>query len=1017
MIPERLILKGIYSYQHTTEIVFDDLMSAGLFGIFGPVGSGKSAVLEAITFAMYGETERLNNRDSKHYNMMNLRSNEMEIDFTFKHQSKRYRFTAYARRNRNNFTDITKNERKAYVWEDNQWVPQESADATNVIGLKYEHFKQIVIIPQGKFNEFVQLSPTDRTKMMRELFPLDRFDLRDPANRLFNQVKTEISQLQGRLQEFEEYSPEAAKALEKEIKEHQTELEKLKMELLRLEKSMHETVELKKLTDNIEATQKALVTKESQKATMEQLAEKLKLFEKVKYRYQPVMSRLSEIESEVQQLTNLYEKQKTKNDLLISKIAAHQQEMQKITAAGGDVEAHKKRDAGLNKALEIKKLQQELGQLSDGFKNKQAQLKKAEVAREELKSRLASQKEQLTKKRNALPDEGVLHELRSSFSEEVILQKQVRSAENELKQSINIVEELKRDRIEIMNDVSTIVEADEPLGELKAKDALVLLEKTLTTIKDKLAQFAKRKVQLDVQSGLERYAGALQEGEPCPLCGAEHHPKPFSNTALGNEQEQLMELVGKHEQHRDKLSQAITQLGSLVERFRREGGQKEARQKAVHEAKSQIEECQNKRNMLPVKFSAEELAQVLKQLAVDKKEIARLEQAVLQTEQELNSESAIEQLQKEIQSAETRIITVQTQINVQQTDIVPEWLAKSTDELNALKIQTGKELQKLETLLKEIDDQQLAQQKLEVQIEETKKQQERQTVQLEEKQQQLNQMLEEDKFNSVNDVQTVLDEEMNIEAVQSQIDTFHRELHTLKSRFSDLQSQLGDRKFDAQAFEELEKTVKNRQDAVSNMETRSGGLQSTYQVLVNKLKLKKQLAENLDKKEKRKENLEVMMGLFRGDGFMRYVSQIYLQQLCAIANERFRKLTHNQLELDIDENYNFIIRDFLHDGRMRLLKTLSGGQTFQAALSLAMALSEQIQQYQNVKQQFFFMDEGFGSLDRESLSLVFDTLKQLRKEQRTVGVISHVEELRSEIDRYLLVENDEEEGSRIRFNG
>jgi exonuclease SbcC len=290
MIPERLILKGIYSYQHTTEIVFDDLMSAGLFGIFGPVGSGKSAVLEAITFAMYGETERLNNRDSKHYNMMNLRSNEMEIDFTFKHQSKRYRFTAYARRNRNNFTDITKNERKAYVWEDNEWVPQESADATNVIGLKYEHFKQIVIIPQGKFNEFVQLSPTDRTKMMRELFPLDRFDLRDPANRLFNQVKTEISQLQGRLQEFEEYSPEAAKALEKEIKEHQTELEKLKMELLRLEKSMHETVELKKLTDNIEATQKALVTKESQKATMEQLAEKLKLFEKVKYRYQPVMS-------------------------------------------------------------------------------------------------------------------------------------------------------------------------------------------------------------------------------------------------------------------------------------------------------------------------------------------------------------------------------------------------------------------------------------------------------------------------------------------------------------------------------------------------------------------------------------------------------------------------------------------------------------------------------------------------------------------------------------------------------
>src|SRR6056297_356452 len=178
MIPEKLKIKGIYSYRHETIIDFEKLTDAGLFGIFGKVGSGKSTVLEAISFAMYGETERLNNRDSKLYNMMNLRSDELEIDFILRHLNERYRFIATARRNSKNFEDITKSERKAYHWENGQWVPLESADATEVIGLRYEHFKQIVIIPQGKFNEFVQLSAADRTKMLRELFPLKRFDLK-----------------------------------------------------------------------------------------------------------------------------------------------------------------------------------------------------------------------------------------------------------------------------------------------------------------------------------------------------------------------------------------------------------------------------------------------------------------------------------------------------------------------------------------------------------------------------------------------------------------------------------------------------------------------------------------------------------------------------------------------------------------------------------------------------------------------------------------------------------------------
>src|SRR5690606_27767300 len=131
--------------------------------------------------------------------------------------------------------------------------------------------------------------------------------------------------------------------------------------------------------------------------------------------------------------------------------------------------------------------------------------------------------------------------------------------------------------------------------------------------------------------------------------------------------------------------------------------------------------------------------------------------------------------------------------------------------------------------------------------------------------------------------------------------------------------------------------------------------------------------------------------------------RVYLQNLCKEANKRFYKLTNQQLQLEVDTNNNFQVRDFLNNGRLRSIKTLSGGQTFQASLSLALALAESVQQQNKSKQNFFFLDEGFGSLDRESLQTALTTLKTLRKENRVVGVISHVEDLQQEIDVFLVV--------------
>ena len=95
MLPLKLSIEGLYSYQNKQTIDFTALTEAGLFGIFGAVGSGKSSVLEAIGFVLYGETERLNSRDKRAYNMLNLKSLKAEIDFEFlNYEDRKFKFVA-----------------------------------------------------------------------------------------------------------------------------------------------------------------------------------------------------------------------------------------------------------------------------------------------------------------------------------------------------------------------------------------------------------------------------------------------------------------------------------------------------------------------------------------------------------------------------------------------------------------------------------------------------------------------------------------------------------------------------------------------------------------------------------------------------------------------------------------------------------------------------------------------------------------------------------------------------------
>lgn len=188
---------------------------------------------------------------------------------------------------------------------------------------------------------------------------------------------------------------------------------------------------------------------------------------------------------------------------------------------------------------------------------------------------------------------------------------------------------------------------------------------------------------------------------------------------------------------------------------------------------------------------------------------------------------------------------------------------------------------------------------------------------------------------------------------------------------------------------------------------------SEIQRLEKEYAKKEQLLKDLAALQKRAENLKLMVNLFKGAGFVQYVSSIYLRQLCDHANVRFHRMTRNQLSLQLNENNDFEIIDYLNEGRSRSVKTLSGGQAFQVSLSLALALAESVQANAQADKNFFFIDEGFGTQDTESVNIVFETLTNLIKENRIVGIISHVEELKEKIPTALTIIKDEERGSLI----
>nr|WP_274601608.1 SbcC/MukB-like Walker B domain-containing protein [Clostridium rhizosphaerae] len=129
-----------------------------------------------------------------------------------------------------------------------------------------------------------------------------------------------------------------------------------------------------------------------------------------------------------------------------------------------------------------------------------------------------------------------------------------------------------------------------------------------------------------------------------------------------------------------------------------------------------------------------------------------------------------------------------------------------------------------------------------------------------------------------------------------------------------------------------------------------------------------------------------------------------LRYIALEASKRLKDITRGRYALELDSSGNFTMRDDFNGGVIRSTSTLSGGETFLTSLALALALSSQIQLKGSAPLEFFFLDEGFGTLDTELLEIVISSLERLHSDRLSVGIISHVEELKNRVPVKLIVE-------------
>ncbi len=246
-------------------------------------------------------------------------------------------------------------------------------------------------------------------------------------------------------------------------------------------------------------------------------------------------------------------------------------------------------------------------------------------------------------------------------------------------------------------------------------------------------------------------------------------------------------------------------------------------------------------------------------------------------------------------------------------------------------------------------------------------------------------------------------DDASLAALRAEVQAWSQREQALRARVTLLGDQLGAARVDPDAWSALCEALTAADAALDLARDAAIGAERRRAELEARAGRFAELSEVIAALDTQLTRLDSLAHVLRGDRFVEFIANDYLRELAHGASVHLAQLTQGRYGLELDDSGSFLVRDDDAGGSTRPVHTLSGGETFLTSLALALALSAQVQARSTRPLEFFFLDEGFGTLDAEALDRVMTAIESLRSSRRLIGLISHVPAVRERVPRFLRV--------------
>ena len=979
-----------------------------MFLITGNTGAGKTFIFDAMTFALYGSVcgsrgEESNQLRSKYTDVKD--DSEAFVEFSFESAGKIYRVNrtlSYKYINKNN-KEATKDSvvvfeqyntaQKSFVSFDEQ-KSQIDARIQSIIGLKKDEFSKIILLPQGAFSSFLKENSKDKAETLKKIFPVDSYtsimeDIREKAKNLKNELDAINNQITNLCQKFD--FSEGDKFLE-ELKVKKEEIENKQIinsqELQTIVSDITKLNEEKTQAKEKDEHSQKLNSLLSKKEFYEHIDEKIKKAEK--------SSVFGEFIRNVELCKKNYEKAKI--DFEESK------ENLNFVSKKYDEIFQQENDFAVLKA-ETKKMQSEFSVLEEQLKNAkelafyiektQSEKQKLDNLQEELSKIDCEITENKNKVNSELAVETVIEQITMEISNLKIKVKDDEQKLNDFKSLQKIIKEIESKQIELENlNLS--------------KDSLV---KNIENNRKILDETLIAQKNYEMKNASYELAKDLQEGQECPVCGSLNHPKlACSISGLS-----FSDKISTYEQNlkisQEKAMEIESQISSVATLISEKSIQKkELEAQSIEENICEIFEndkvsLEKKEEDIQfykkIKENLDALEEKYKAKRDEIMEQDKIYSSCLATQKEKENNSlkglSLEELTKKHSVIQKELEDAELKINKWENDcknIASEKKACEVDNQTKSKYfsDSSKNLDHANAVLSE--------------------------------------KVSSSEFNNLEEVLSCFVEENELVKIKNDLKEYsvsvvehsavlekYKNIRMLSEIETDLQvaqNKKNEMLLEAQNlsndFQKVIEDYTNFESSFEQYKTLENQRKTTEQKRLPYEKLNNDLNGNNPKKLQ----------------FDSWVLGIYFEQVVSYASKRFYDISNGRYNFKIANYENggkgnskkgldlLVIDSF--NGSERPTSTLSGGETFMASISLALALTDVVQNRNGgIQLDSLFIDEGFGTLDNETLDKALGVLNELQ-ETKMVGIISHVDALQSTIPSIIKVEKTQN-GSHIKILG